>query len=163
MGIGFNANEILLMAERIERNGARFYRSAAEVCHTDEESRKALLELAEMEDSHERAFAEMRADLGEDTSKPSTFDPEGETAAYLTAMADAHVFGPDFDPADIACGKSPGELLRMAIQLEKESIVFYLGLRDLVPPTSGAEKVEQILQEEKSHVAMLHSRIAELG
>jgi rubrerythrin len=159
MGIGFNASEILLMAERIERNGAQFYRRAAEVCHTDEESRKALLELAKMEEAHEQAFVEMRTELSSTTLE---FDPEGETAAYLSAMADAHVFGPDFDPEEVACDKSPLELLRMAIKLEKESIVFYLGLRDLVP-TSGTDSLEQILQEEKSHVAMLRGRIAALG
>jgi len=163
MGFGFNANEILLMAERIERNGARFYRRAAEVCGTDAESRRILLDLAEMEDKHEQSFAEIREALADAESRPPTFDPEGDTAAYLAAMADAHVFGPDFDPAEIACDKSPEELLRMAIQLEKESIVFYLGLRDLVPPASGADRVEEILQEEKTHVATLRDRIGALA
>ena len=155
----FNVSEVFEMAYQIERNGARFYRRAAQVCHTDEASQKALLELAEMEDAHERAFAEIRTSLGEATS---TFDPEGETAAYLSAMADAHVFGPDFDPEAVACDKSALELLRMAIQLEKESIVFYIGLRDLVPASATAS-LEQILQEEKSHVAMIRGRITALG
>ena len=31
MSIGFNADDILSIAEQIERNGARFYRAAAEL------------------------------------------------------------------------------------------------------------------------------------
>jgi len=162
MAFGFNADEILQMAERIERNGARFYRRAAEACGADEETKAALLELAEMEDDHERTFARMREALGAAESRPSTFDPEGETAAYLAAMADANVFGPETDPVDLVCDKSTEELLKIAIGLERESIVFYLGLRSLVPPTSGQDRIERILEEEMSHVARLRGRLATL-
>ena len=162
MAFGFNADEILRMAERIERNGARFYRRAAEVCGADEETRAALLELAEMEEDHERAFAEMREALDAAESRPSTFDPAGETAAYLAAMADGSVFGPETDPADLVCGKPIEELLKIAIGLERESILFYLGLRDLVPPASGRDKVESVLKEEMSHVALLRGRLTAL-
>ena len=48
MAFGFNADEILQMVERIERNGARFYRRAAEACQADEASKATFLELAEM-------------------------------------------------------------------------------------------------------------------
>ena len=123
----------------------------------------AFLELAEMEDAHERAFAEMRAALGAAETQTSTFDPEGQTAAYLAAMADANVFGPDTDPVDLVCDKSAKELLKIAIDLEKESIVFYLGLRDLVSAPAGQDKVERILQEEMAHVAMLRGKIAALA
>ena len=162
MAFGFNADEILQMAERIERNGARFYRQAAEVCSADEETKAALLELAEMEEDHERTFAKMREALGTAESRPSTFDPEGETAAYLAAMADGSVFGSETDPANLVCDKPIEELLKIAIGLERESILFYLGLRDLVPTTSGRDKVEGLLEEEMSHVALLRGRLAAL-
>jgi len=163
MAFGFNADEILQMAERIERNGARFYRRAAEACGADDASKAAFLELAEMEDGHERTFAEMRAALGTGEAQTSTFDPEGQAAAYLAAMADANVFGPDTDPVDLVCDKSTEELLKIAIDLEKESIVFYLGLRDLVSAPAGRDKVERILQEEMAHVALLRGKIAALA
>ena len=35
MGITFNANEVFEMAEEIERNGAKFYRQAAEKASDD--------------------------------------------------------------------------------------------------------------------------------
>ena len=49
------------------------------------------------------------------------------------------------------------------MRLEKESIVFYLGLRDLVPAKLGKDKVERILREEMSHVALLRGQLAALG
>jgi len=163
MGLSFNADEVLQMAERIERTGARFYRQAAETCvGADDALKGKLLELAEMEDTHERTFTEMRGTLSGGEARPTAFDPEGETAQYLAAMADANVFGRDADPTAVACGKPVEEILRLAIALEKESIVFYLGLRDLVPERSGRSKVERILKEEMAHVALLRGHLAAL-
>jgi len=162
MAFGFNAGEILQMAERIERNGARFYRRAAEVGGADEETKAALLELARMEEDHERTFTKMREALDTAESRSSTFDPEGETAAYLAAMADGSVFGSEADPVDLVGDKPIEELLKIAIGMERESILFYLGLRDLVPPASGRDKVEGILEEEMSHVALLRGRLTAL-
>ena len=60
MGMPFNADEVFEMAEQIERNGARFYRTAAEKFP---EVNPLLLELAAMEDKHEKTFAAMRSEL----------------------------------------------------------------------------------------------------
>ena len=72
--ITFNADEIFEMAGQIERNGARFYRKAAE--RADGECREMLLRLAAKEEDHERTFAAMRAELG--PQQPTTFDPDNE-------------------------------------------------------------------------------------
>jgi rubrerythrin len=163
MAFNFNADEVLQMAVRIEQNGARFYRRAAEACSADDQTRSKFLELAEMEDCHEQTFAQIREGLRVEDSQSLVFDPQGEAAHYLAAMADANVFDPKADPADLVCDKSIEELLKIAIGLEKESIVFYLGLRDLVPARLGTDKVERILKEEMSHVALLRGQLAALG
>ena len=59
MTYDFNADEIFQMAEKIERNGAKFYRQTAESCH-DLETKNMLLDMAKMEDGHLTAFQEMR-------------------------------------------------------------------------------------------------------
>ena len=56
MSIFFNPDEILEMAEQIERNGARFYRQAAQGAQ-DAGVRELLQKLATMEDGHEKLFA----------------------------------------------------------------------------------------------------------
>ena len=54
MGITFNAEEILDIAEQIERNGANFYRKAAENV-AEEEHRNILTGLEATEDEIESA------------------------------------------------------------------------------------------------------------
>ncbi|MCK4816396.1 rubrerythrin, partial [bacterium] len=79
MGYEFNADEIFEIAEQIERNGAMFYRQMAENI-SDVLIRNLLLDLATMEDEHEKVFISMRADLSDKEREPTVFDPEGESA-----------------------------------------------------------------------------------
>lgn len=163
MSFQFNADEIIQMAEQIERNGARFYRKAAEVVK-DENVAKLLIDLAAWEEGHERAFATMRADLTDQERQAVVFDPDHETSMYLRAMADGHVFNIRVAPADKLTGKeSAEEILRMAIGQEKDSIVFYTGLKEMISQTAGRERIDEIIKEEMSHIGFLNREIAALS
>ncbi|MCX7805794.1 MAG: ferritin family protein [Planctomycetota bacterium] len=156
MGLKFNADEILAIAEQIERNGARFYRKAAENAKAGKSAGK-LIELARMEENHEKVFAAMRAGLSEkQKGGGEVYDPQGEAEAYLQAFAGGHVFDVKKDPSATLTGReSLVRILRTAIGLEKDSIVFYLGLKPLVPPELGAAKVDEIIAEEMKHITIL--------
>ena len=131
MGYDFNADDILEVAEQLEKNGARFYRNAAE--NTEDPSiRELLAYLASMEDQHERTFAGLRAELTEQDKRPGAFDPDDETARYLKALADRRVFHEK--SIDL---NSLEEVLKEAIVTEKDSIAFYVGMRELVPGSLG--------------------------
>ena len=65
MGIDFNADEVFEIAEQIERNGVKFYKSAAEKIQ-DEDKKKLLNDLAEMEVEHEQTFKALRSQLSAD-------------------------------------------------------------------------------------------------
>lgn len=163
MSFEFNADEILAMAEQIERNGARFYRRAAGLIK-DFEVSKLLQELAAWEDVHQKAFASMRHILKERERKLSTFDPEDETSLYLRAMADGHVFDVRVDPVDKLTGKeSAKDVLSLAIGQEKDSIIFYLGIRDMVSGDMGKDKIDEIIREEMRHIGFLNKQIKALG
>ena len=145
----FNANDILQMAEQIERNGAEFYRNSIQ--KIEDQTAKALLEtLADMEDQHEKTFASMRANLSEDEKTQTVFDPNGESVLYLKALADSKVFFEKTIDTDNLEG-----ILKEAITAEKDSILFYLGLKDLVPATLGKEKIDLVIKEEMSHINLL--------
>jgi len=160
MGVHFNADEIFEIAERIEKNGARFYRKAAENTN-DEKARKMLLELADMEDDHEKTFSEMRKDLQSSDRTPSRFDPDNETAAYLQAFADGHIFDVNSDPCEMLTGsESIVEVLKMAIGMEKDSVVFYLEMKEMVPPGAGQEKIQHIIGEERKHIGVLAREVS---
>ena len=47
------------------------------------------------------------------------------------------------------------EILNIALSLEKQSILFYVGLKDLVRQKHGKDKVDAIIGEEKQHIAQL--------
>ncbi|MHC4455560.1 MAG: ferritin family protein [Planctomycetota bacterium] len=160
MSITFNALEIFEMAEQIERNGVKFYRKAAESI-SDRDMRRMLLDLAAMEVDHEKTFADMKEELSEAERQPVIFDPDNEAALYLQAMADGHVFDLNKDISEQLTGKeSIEDILKMAIEAEKDSIIFYLGLKDFVPARLGKDWVEAIIKEEMSHIAILNRRLA---
>jgi rubrerythrin len=160
MSITFNAFEIFEIAEQIERNGVKFYRKAAKGI-SDKDLRQMLLELADMEAEHEETFAGMRKQLSVSDKdwQLRVFDPENELSLYLQAMANGHVFDLRKDPSKQLRGTETVEdILKLAINAEKDSIVFYLGLKDFVPAGAGQDKVEEIIKEEMSHIAVLNRR-----
>ncbi len=160
MGINFTAEEIFRMAEMIERNGAAFYRQAAKLT-ADVSVRQAMEGLAVLEESHERTFAAMRAQLSESDRTADTFDPEGLTGAYLKALADRRVFDIQTDPSEKLSGhETLDDLLQMAIGLEKDSIVFYLGIKEMVPASLGKDKIDAIIREEMRHISVLSQELA---
>lgn len=160
MGMPFNADEVFEMAEQIERNGAKFYRAAAEKFS---QVREVLLDLATMEDEHEKTFVAMRAELSGTEVVPPVFDPDGEAQMYLRVMADDHVFNVKTDPAEQLAGKETLEdLLKTAIGLERDSIVFYVGLKEAVSSRAGKDKVETIIKEEIGHIAILTQKLEAL-
>jgi len=113
-----------------------------------------------MELSHERTFASMRM---EQADTPLSFDPNGEAARYLDALADGRIFDLRSDLIEDLAGKTIEEILKIAIELEKESIVFYLGLRNLVSESMGKERVAPIIAEEMSHITLLSDELAALS
>lgn len=155
MSLRFNADEILEIAIDIERNGAAFYQQAASLQQAAS-ARAMLLELAAMEADHEQTFAHMKAGLTEAERQETTYDPEGEMPLYLQTMADKGVFGKRAHPAGQLTGaETIQDIIRYAISLEKDSVVFYLGLQELVPARLGGARVDAILKEELGHIATL--------
>ena len=157
MGFDFNADDIFEMAERMERNGAKFYRTAAEKV-ADSSAKEFLLELAGMEDEHEKTFALLRADLSQKEKMATIFDPEGESALYLRARADTEVFFKK--EIDVS---SMEEILKAAIMAEKDSIVFYLGMMQFVPEELGKDKLGKIIKEEMGHIKILSNELVSLN
>lgn len=157
MRYDFTAEDVFEMAEQLERNGSRFYRTAAAAVSGADA--KALLEkLAAMEDDHEQTFKSLRADLTAAEKADTVFDPEGEALQYLRALADTKVF---FDKEIDT--SSMREILKDAITAEKDSIVFYLGMREMVPQKHGKERLDDIIKEEMGHIRLLSKELVAVG
>jgi rubrerythrin len=163
VGIRFNADEVLAMAEQIERNGQKFYLRAGEIAR-DAATGKLLTDLAEWEKGHEHLFASMRAELTEEEKKVTAFDPDGEAELYLRAMADTHVFNAGEAPESLLTGgESAAEVIEKALGFERDSILFFIGMARAVPARLGSGRVQKIIDEEIGHVAYLKKELGRLG
>jgi rubrerythrin len=157
MSITFNVSEILEMAIEIERNGQKFYKKAAQIV-ADSNVKKFLLDIADMEVRHEKIFREMKEQLSE--SQVKVFDPDNEASLYLQAMADGNVFDLKTDLSSKLTAKEPVDrIFKMAVQAEKDSIVYYVGLEDYVDKKEDKEKVDKIIEEEKGHIIALYNQL----
>jgi len=156
MRYDFNADDVFEMAEQLERNGAKFYQdSAASV--QGKEAKQLLVKLANMELDHEKTFKQMRSDLAAAEKQSTVFDPEGEAILYLRALADTRVFfEKEIDTTSMR------EILKAAIEAEKDSIVFYLGMREMVPEKLGQDRLDEIIREEMGHIRLLSKELVAL-
>ncbi len=156
MAFDFNADDVFEIAEQIEENGAVFYNKAS-AAMTDPHYKKFLADLAVMEVDHKKTFADMRAALSEKEKKPTVFDPNDESVLYLKSLADLRVFyKKDMDTSSME------NILKAAIEAEKDSIVFYVGMKDMVPEKLGKDKIDAIINEEKKHIVMLGQELLSL-
>jgi rubrerythrin len=162
LGINLTANEVLEIAVQIERNGREFYEQAARAAKNVPD-RRLLESLAQMEADHEHIFLEMQAALTAAERAGSEIDADAEAAQFLQAIAGGHVFDLQAGPSALLTGEeTPGEILDTAIGLEKESIVYYSALREIIVSPASRAKVEQIIREELRHVAQLSRQRAAL-
>jgi rubrerythrin len=99
----------------------------------------------------------MKTALSAADKKAMTFDPNNESGLYLASLANTKVF---FEK-DIDTSALEG-IFKAALAAEKDSIAFYLGMKDLVPAGSSREKIEEIVREEMRHVRILGERLAVL-
>ncbi|MBW1650267.1 MAG: ferritin family protein [Deltaproteobacteria bacterium] len=156
MAFEYNIEEILKIAEQIEENGVKFYTDAADAA-SDSDAKQLLLNLADFEKEHKKAFASIRENLSEKEKQNLIFDPQDESAQYLKALADMRVFFKK--QIDI---KNIEEILKEALIAEKDSILFYQAMKPLISEQSGKEKIQIIIKEEMKHINILTEKLTAL-
>jgi rubrerythrin len=158
----FNADEVLEMAEQIERNAVKFYSDAAKRA-SDARAKQTLTSMAAMEEGHLKTFQKMREGLGGWEKADLVFDPDNQSARYLQAMADARGYEGRIAPTkELTGNETTKEIYEIALNSEKESALFYLGLKGLVSERAGKEKVEAITLEELNHITVLLNELKAL-
>ena len=162
MAITFNADEIYNIAEQIERNGQNFYRDSAQRVK-ESIAKQVLQDLADMEVSHLKIFQALHAGLTQQARQEITWDPQGEAGAYLKAAADSHVFKTNADPTSLLKDNTDArEILELALQFEKDSVIYFLGVADLVPEHLGKSDVLGLAKQEQGHIALIQRTLSKL-
>lgn len=164
MSAKFNIDEIFEMAEQIERNGQRFYRNAEKIMKANSKSQRLMSLLADMEANHEKIFSKMRKDILKSDNIESIlnpeFDPDGLASIYLHSIVEGRIF--DLTELPTIEDKAPKDILKMAIEREKDSIIFYIGIKELVSKDFGQDKVDLIIKEEMGHIVYLGNELKEI-
>jgi rubrerythrin len=156
-----NNFEVLDMAVNLERNGISFYSKAAQQA-ADPSLAKLLSGLVEMERAHERTFSELRAHLSPEQRQIELADKEGVSAAYIDSLLHGQVvFDPGFDAQSwLEAHPTPAEMLRKAVGFEKDTVMFYMSIRELMLPVQASTaKIDTIIAEEKRHVVLLAGQL----
>lgn len=144
----FTIREVIEQAVQTERLGYQFYTTMAERFKEDEKLKNLFNTLADKELRHEKTFKELLEITG-------TEEPEGweDISAYMRAMVESEFFlGSGKSLQAMQDIKSIDDAVRFAIAFEKETLLYFHGLRDAV---KEKEMVDEIINEEKSHIMWL--------
>ncbi len=158
----FGIDKIFEMAKNIELDGAQFYRLAAEKT-SNEDIKQVLLDLAAMEDGHLKIFEQMRKEFSEQNKNKNLFSADNQIALYLKTMVDGLGSERIKSPLEKLSGNETiKEILEIAIDGEKASMLFYIGLKELVPNRANKDEIEAIIKEEFSHLVALNLNLTVL-
>ena len=141
-----------------------YFPAAAAEKAADKDIKDFLLKMAAMEAKHIEIFRQMRQELGDKEKESDIYDPDNQAMQYLQAMADSRGYEGRVSPTEMLTGnESIKEILEIALNAEKESVVFYYGLKSLVSEKAGKDKVEKIILEELNHISTLLKYLKELN
>ncbi|MGD0854898.1 MAG: ferritin family protein [Dehalococcoidia bacterium] len=150
MAVFFKEGELYKIASEMERSGLAFYSQVAR--QAKNESTKAVYSyLITSEKRHLRKFNSLSSHSAK-SSNPESY--KGEYRNYLAALLKDRVFSSSALARSRASKSSARAALETGIKAEKDSILFYSGLLDLVPK-DNRKAIEIILAEEKRHLKRL--------
>jgi len=144
----FSVNEIIEQAIQTEKLGYEFYTGMARRFEKDEELVKLFDTLAQKEKNHEKMFCELKEKAGNQ-------EPENqeEVSIYLRAIVESEFFlGMEKSLPSLEHVQSTEEAVNFAIGFEREALLYFHSLRDVV---KEKEIVDKIINEEKSHIMWL--------
>lgn len=148
----FSAGEALEMAMEIERNGEAFYSAVAEQ-HPDGDIKALFQDLALQEQAHFRLFQKMKGDV-QPSLYPFTFESEEYRAYLQVALDNALFFGPDKALTMVDKAQDRETTLRVAMGFEKDTLLFFYDVREMVSE-KDRDAISRVILEEKRHVRRL--------
>jgi len=147
----FSGSEIVGFGIQIEKNGRDFYNALADKAKTRQ--REDIFRfLAGEEEKHIVTFQKILESVKE-YEPPETY--AGEYFAYMNILAGEYVFTQADKGKELASmTKNDKDAIDVGIKFEKESIVFYEGMKKVVPG-KDANVVEKLIDQENSHLFKL--------
>lgn len=144
----FSTREIFDLAIQIEKNGEIFYRDALKKISVP--SLRSLLQwLADQEVKHNEWFTQKKEAIKTEADGP-TLD---EMSILLQEILGDQSFSlKETDPSNI---DKVEDLLLLAIEFEKDTILFYEMIGSLIDDAEISGKLKEIIGEENRHIQLL--------
>jgi len=151
MGNLFAGSEIVELGVQIEKNGRDFYSALFEQSRSSK-AKEVFKFLAGEEEKHITAFQKI-------LEKVVLYEPAesypGEYFAYMNDLAADYVFTRKDKGKEIAKNiKSDKEAVDVGIKFEKDSIIFYDGMKKVVLENEH-KIINELLEQEKTHLVKL--------
>jgi len=158
MGNIFAGSEIVEIGIQIEKNGRDFY-NTVEKKSKNQKASEIFKYLAGEEGKHIKVFQEI-------LNKTEKYEPSGldadEYFAYMNALASEYVFTQKDKGEQVAKTiKNDLEAVNMGIGFEKDSIIFYEGIKKAVPQYD-INIIDKLIIQEQSHLRQLSDLKASL-
>lgn len=147
MGNIFSGSEVVEIGIQIEKNGQDYYNALAQKTK-NAKVKEIFIFLAAEEEKHMAIFRKI-------LEKTQQYEPQGldadEYYAYMNSLASEHIFTQQNKGKEVAQNiNSDKEAVEKGIGFEKDSIVFYEGLKKAVP-SYDQKIVEEIIAQERIH------------
>jgi rubrerythrin len=145
----FSFREIIDMAIQLEKNAETFYRAALKEMST-QSLEPVLVCLADEERNHADWFEKLKRVAEEPEAKVRG---EELSAAVLRSLVGDQKFS--LDEVDLSKIKSQEELIELAIEHEKDTIIFYQMLQSFIDDPETVKELNEIIDEENQHIKFL--------
>ncbi len=94
---------------------------------------------------------------------PLVWDPEGLAESYLQATADTHIFTVEAANERLEKDMSAQQVLETAMQFEKDSVAFFVGMKEILPDPNGKAEIDELIKAEMDHIRMLSAVMRDLS
>jgi rubrerythrin len=151
MGNIFAGSEVVELGVHIEENGRDFYHALAAQTQ-DVKAKEVFQFLATEEEKHIVVFRKICSAL--EKYEPVESYPQ-EYFAYMKTLANEHIFTRSDKGKEMAVRvRSDKDAVEMGIAFEKDSIVFYEGMKQVVPP-EDRKVIDSVIGQEQLHLKQL--------
>lgn len=147
----FAGSEIVELGIQIEKNGRDFYNALVEQ-FKNQKAKETFKYLAGEEEKHIAVFQNI-LDSVHKYEPPESYP--GEYFAYMNALARDYVFTQKDKGREIAKNvKGDKEAISLGIGFEKDSIIFYVGMKKVVPEYDH-KIVDKLITQEQDHLRQM--------
>lgn len=147
----FAGSEIVELGIQIEKNGRDFYNALVEQLK-NQKAKETFKYLAGEEEKHIAIFQNI-LDSVHKYEPPESYP--GEYFAYMNALARDYVFTQKDKGREIGKNvKGDKEAINLGIGFEKDSIIFYVGMKKVVPEYDH-KIVDKLITQEQDHLRQM--------